>query len=64
MSEESKKPQEVTINIDGKDYKVPAGMNLIDAVKKASGKEIPHCCYHPKLSVVGNCRMCMVEMGT
>lgn len=64
MSEESKKPQEVTINIDGKDYKVPAGMNLIDAVKKASGKEIPHYCYHPKLSVVGNCRMCMVEMGT
>ena len=64
MSEQSNKPQEVTINIDGKDYKVPSGMNLIDSFKQSSCKEIPHYCYHPKLSVVGNCRMCMVEMGT
>ena len=28
------------------------------------GKEIPHYCYHPKLSVSGNCRMCLVELGT
>jgi NADH-quinone oxidoreductase subunit G len=28
------------------------------------GKEIPHYCYHPKLSVSGNCRMCLIEMGT
>ena len=27
------------------------------------GKEIPHYCYHPKLSVAGNCRMCLVELG-
>ncbi|MDP4878992.1 MAG: ferredoxin, partial [Opitutales bacterium] len=27
------------------------------------GKEVPHYCYHPKLSIAGNCRMCMVEMG-
>lgn len=28
-----------------------------------AGAEVPHYCYHPKLSVVGNCRMCLVEMG-
>ena len=42
---------------------VPAGMNLIDAVKKYANVEIPHYCYHNKLSVAGNCRMCLVEMG-
>ncbi len=36
---------------------------MIEAAKLA-GVEIPHYCYHPKLSVVGNCRMCLVEMGT
>ncbi|MFP4203292.1 MAG: 2Fe-2S iron-sulfur cluster-binding protein [Opitutales bacterium] len=55
----------VTINIDGEDINVPAGTNIIEAVKQVGkGKEVPHYCYHPKLSVVGNCRMCMVEMGT
>lgn len=61
MSEQAQ--QLININIDGTDYEVPAGMNLVDAVALA-GKEIPHYCYHPKLSVVGNCRMCLVEMGT
>ena len=56
------KPDFVTINIDGQDYQAPNGVNLIDALH-GLGKEIPHYCYHPKLSVVGNCRMCMVEMG-
>ena len=54
----------VTVNIDGKDYAVPKGTNMIEAVKMAGkGREVPHYCYHPKLSVVGNCRMCMVEIG-
>ncbi|WP_269525970.1 2Fe-2S iron-sulfur cluster-binding protein [Coraliomargarita parva] len=54
----------ITINIDGKDVEVPKGTNIIEAVKSVGkGKEVPHYCYHPKLSVVGNCRMCMVEMG-
>lgn len=52
----------VTINVDGRDYQVPAGMNLIDALK-LFGLEIPHYCYHPKLTVAGNCRMCLVETG-
>lgn len=61
MSEQAQ--QLININIDGTNYQVPAGTNLVDAVALA-GKEIPHYCYHPKLSVVGNCRMCLVEMGT
>ena len=52
----------LTINLDGEDVQVPSGINLIEAAA-LHGKEIPHYCYHPKLSVVGNCRMCLVEMG-
>jgi len=52
----------VTINIDGKETQVPAGMNIIEAAA-LMGKEIPHYCYHPKLTVAGNCRMCLIEMG-
>ncbi len=53
----------ITINIDGQDVRVRPGTNVIEAAAQV-GKEIPHYCYHPKLSVVGNCRMCLVEMGT
>ena len=52
----------VTVNIDGRDISVPKGTNVIEAAKQL-GIEIPHYCYHPKLSVVGNCRMCLIEMG-
>lgn len=56
--------EHVTINIDGQDIDVPKGINIIEAVKMAGkGKEVPHYCYHPKLSIAGNCRMCMIEMG-
>lgn len=53
----------VTINLDGKDVEVPAGINLVEAAA-IHGTEVPHYCYHPQLSVAGNCRMCLVEMGT
>jgi NADH-quinone oxidoreductase subunit G len=49
------------ITIDGKEIEVPAGTNLILAADMA-GIEIPHYCYHPALTVVGNCRMCLVEV--
>jgi len=52
----------VTVNIDGKAIAVPKGTNVIEAAKLV-GIEIPHYCYHPKLSIVGNCRMCLIEMG-
>ena len=53
----------VTIVLDGEEVDVPAGSNLVDAAALHS-KEIPHYCYHPQLSVAGNCRMCLIEMGT
>jgi NADH-quinone oxidoreductase subunit G len=58
----SAKPDLITVNIDGRDVHVPKGTNIIEAASKI-GVEVPHYCYHPKLSVVGNCRMCLVEMG-
>jgi NADH-quinone oxidoreductase subunit G len=51
----------VTIVFDGKPIEVPPGINLIEAAKLA-GIEIPHFCFHPRLSVVGQCRMCLVEI--
>lgn len=53
----------ITINLNGKDVEVPNRMNLVDAAEM-HGVEIPHYCYHSKLSVAGNCRMCLIEMGT
>ena len=50
-----------TVIFDGKPIEVPKNLNLIDAAKLA-GIDIPHFCYHPRLSVVGQCRMCLVEI--
>jgi NADH-quinone oxidoreductase subunit G len=52
----------IKLTIDGKEVAAPKGMNLIEAAKLA-GIEVPHYCYHPKLAVVGNCRMCLVDVG-
>lgn len=49
------------LTIDGKEIEVADGLNLIQAADTA-GIEIPHYCYHPGLTVVGNCRMCLVEV--
>ncbi len=54
----------VTITIDGVEYPVPKGMNLVDAAKFYADNDIPVFCYHPKLDPVGMCRMCLVEMGS
>ena len=51
----------VELTIDGVSAKVPAGTSVLEAVLR-SGHEIPHFCYHPKLQVVGSCRMCQVEV--
>jgi NADH-quinone oxidoreductase subunit G len=56
-----KVPEMVTLTIDGKQVQVPKGTNLIEAAKTA-GIEVPHYCYHPHLSVAGNCRMCQVSV--
>jgi NADH-quinone oxidoreductase subunit G len=52
----------VNVQIDGVWMQVPKGMRMIEACKLAQ-KEVPHYCYHPKLSAPGNCRMCLVQMG-
>ncbi len=55
-------PDLVTVNIDGKDVAVPKGTNVIEAALRL-GIDVPHYCYHSKLTIAGNCRMCLVEMG-
>lgn len=49
------------IEIDGKKLTVPQGSTVMDAAKEA-GTYIPHFCYHKKLSIAANCRMCLVEV--
>jgi NADH-quinone oxidoreductase subunit G len=51
------------VTIDDKVAQVPNGTLVVEAAKKV-GIEIPVFCYHPKLSPVGMCRMCLVEIGT
>jgi NADH-quinone oxidoreductase subunit G len=49
------------LTIDGREVTAPKGTPLIEAARRA-GISIPHYCYHPYLSVPGNCRMCLVEI--
>ena len=49
------------LNIDGTEIDVPADYTLLQACEEA-GVEIPRFCYHERLSVAGNCRMCLVEV--
>jgi NADH-quinone oxidoreductase subunit G len=51
----------VTVEIDGKPYQAEAGQMLIE-ITDANGIDIPRFCYHKKLSVAANCRMCLVEV--
>jgi len=53
----------VDVQVDGVWMQMPRGLNVVEVAHRAK-KFIPHYCYHPKLSVVGNCRMCLFEMGT
>jgi NADH-quinone oxidoreductase subunit G len=64
----------ITVKVDGKQVEVPRTMpdpvtckpvatTMIQACAAAK-VDIPHYCYHPKLPVAGNCRMCLVEFGT
>jgi len=47
--------------VDGKEIDVPAEFTLLQACE-AAGAEIPRFCYHERLSIAGNCRMCLVEL--
>jgi NADH-quinone oxidoreductase subunit G len=54
-------PDHVTVEIDGRSMAVPKGSMIITAADKA-GIAIPRFCYHEKLPIAANCRMCMVEV--
>tara|TARA_A100001391_G_scaffold53249_3_gene32529 strand:- start:64358 stop:66367 length:2010 start_codon:yes stop_codon:yes gene_type:complete len=49
------------VTVDGQEIEVPAGATVLQACELA-GKEIPRFCYHERLSIAGNCRMCLVEV--
>jgi formate dehydrogenase alpha subunit len=51
----------VKLTINGQEVSVPAGTLLIEAAKQV-GVQVPHFCYHPKLTPDANCRMCLVEI--
>jgi NADH-quinone oxidoreductase subunit G len=53
----------VNVQIDGVWHQFPKGTRVIEACRQV-GKFVPHYCYHPKLSSPGNCRMCLIELGT
>ncbi len=52
----------VAIKIDGKDYEVKSGITILKACEEHAGSQIPRFCYHEKLKIAGNCRMCLVEV--
>ena len=47
------------VTVDGKEIEVAAGATLMDAANRL-GIYVPHFCYHRKLSIAANCRMCLV----
>ncbi len=51
----------VTVTINNREIEVPEGITLIQACEMAE-VEIPRFCYHERLSIAGNCRMCLVEV--
>lgn len=60
MSEE--KSDLIDVQINGEWHSFPKGTRMIEACRQVD-VEVPHYCYHPKLTSPGNCRMCLVEMG-
>ncbi|KAI1637457.1 hypothetical protein F4809DRAFT_604513 [Biscogniauxia mediterranea] len=61
FSATAQRPAEVELTVDGKKVSIEAGSALIQACEKA-GVTIPRYCYHEKLMIAGNCRMCLVEV--
>ncbi|EKM56635.1 uncharacterized protein PHACADRAFT_118474 [Phanerochaete carnosa HHB-10118-sp] len=57
----SSRQADITLTVDGKEVTVPQGSALIQACE-AAGATIPRFCYHDRLAIAGNCRMCLVEV--
>jgi NADH-quinone oxidoreductase subunit G len=65
--------EKIRVKVDGREIEVPrltadwsgklAPTTMIQACEQAQ-TDVPHYCYHPKLPIAGNCRMCLVEFGT
>ncbi len=51
----------LNLEIDGKAVQVPPGATVMDAANRL-GIYVPHFCYHRKLSIAANCRMCLVQV--
>ena len=51
----------LNVQVDGVWMQFPKGLNVVEIARRAA-KFIPHYCYHPKLSISGNCRMCLIEI--
>ncbi len=49
------------VKVDGIEVEVPIGATVLQACE-AAGREVPRFCYHERLSIAGNCRMCLVEV--
>ncbi|KAJ7197269.1 Ndufs1, NADH-ubiquinone oxidoreductase 75kD subunit (775) [Mycena pura] len=58
----SARQADITLTVDGKQVTVPQGSALIQACE-AAGSPIPRFCYHDRLAIAGNCRMCLVEVA-
>ena len=54
--------KQITLTIDGKQVTVPEGTTVLQACEKANSP-VPFYCYHPGLSIAGNCRICLVEIA-
>ncbi|KAI5116252.1 hypothetical protein M0805_007966 [Coniferiporia weirii] len=57
----SSRQADITLTVDGKEVTVPQGSALIQACE-AAGSPVPRFCYHDRLAIAGNCRMCLVEV--
>jgi NADH-quinone oxidoreductase subunit G len=53
--------KQITLTIDGKSVTVPDGVTVLQACEQANSP-VPFYCYHPGLSIAGNCRICLVEI--
>ncbi|CAH0563651.1 unnamed protein product [Brassicogethes aeneus] len=61
QSDQAKKPEKIEVFIDDKSVMVEPGTTVLQAAALV-GVEIPRFCYHERLAVAGNCRMCLVEV--
>ncbi len=58
----SSEPKLVSVVINGTPHNVPQGSTVLQACERAY-VQVPRFCYHEKLKIAGNCRMCLVELG-